>query len=210
MVKGIGKSKNSKTFWERAAFLYDRARRPEALIDQEITLLIKPYLKETDNVLELACGTGTLAGELAGRVRFWEATDYAENMISRAAKKYKLPSLHFSVRDAEALPYAQESFDKVILLFAMHLLPQPDVALAEIRRVLKPGGILIAPDYIYDSVRQKALRSVLLSLSGLRITGRYTAGGDLRLFTENGFIVTEHRSLHGRELPVCFVTAERT
>ncbi len=201
--------KSSKSFWQRSAAFYDAFKRSDGLQSRELEALVRPYLHDTDNVLELACGTGSLAGQFSGLVRFWEATDYSDKMISRALRKHTHPSLHYSVRDAEALPYAQESFDTVIICNALHLFPQPEIVLTEIRRVLKPGGILIAPDYVYDNTAAKALRSVLLSMSGLRICSKWTSREYLDFLMRNGFVITEHRRLAGRYLPVCFATAEK-
>ena len=47
------------------------------------------------------------------------------------------------------LPYADKSFDVVIVSNALHIVPQPEKALAEIRRVLKDDGVLIAPTFTH-------------------------------------------------------------
>lgn len=46
------------------------------------------------------------------------------------------------------MPYADASFDAVIIVNALHLLPEPEFALREIARVLRPDGILIAPNFV--------------------------------------------------------------
>lgn len=66
-------------------------------------------------VLELACGTGQLTFSLAGEVKHWEATDFSECMIIEAKKHFAPISLSFSVQDATASPYTDDSFDTVVI-----------------------------------------------------------------------------------------------
>ena len=57
--------------------------------------------------------------------------------------------LDFAQADATALPYSASQFDVVLIANALHIMPNPTAALREISRVLKPGGILIAPTYVH-------------------------------------------------------------
>lgn len=108
------------------------------------------------------------AGSSAGRVRLWEATDFSENMIVEARKKPRSSRLHFSVQDATALLYAPDSFDAVVISNALHIMPHPELALAEIKRVLKPGGILYAPTFVHGRGAGFRLRAWLLTLAGFK------------------------------------------
>ena len=96
---------------------------------------MRPGLTRDMDVLELACGSGQLSFRLAGAVRLWEATDFSENMIAEARKQPRSSRLHFSVQDATTLPYAPDSFDAVVISNALHIMPHPELALAEIRQV---------------------------------------------------------------------------
>ena len=61
-----------------------------------------------------------------------------KNFWDKNAGRYdRLAKLHFSVQDMFRLPYADRSFDVVIVSNALHIVPQPEKALAEIQRVLK-------------------------------------------------------------------------
>ena len=66
-----------------------------------------------------------------------EATDASVEMIAEAKLDNQSAKLHFSVQDMFRLPYADKSFDVVIVSNALHIVPQPEKALAEIHRVLK-------------------------------------------------------------------------
>ena len=72
-----------------------------------------------------------------------EATDASPEMIAEAKRDNQSAKLHFSVQDMFRLPYADKSFDVVIVSNALHIVPQPEKALAEIRRVLKDDGTFL-------------------------------------------------------------------
>ncbi len=70
-------------------------------------------------------------------------------MIAEAKRDNHSAKLHFSVQDMFRLPYADKSFDVVIVSNALHIVPQPEKALREIKRVLKDDGVLIAPTFTH-------------------------------------------------------------
>lgn len=136
-----------KGFWDRWAGRYDRFMSGDKDTYARIMNPMNKKLNRSMDVLELACGTGILSVQLAGNVKMLVATDFSEEMIKQAKQKCHSSRLHFSVQDAMALPYAPETFDAVIISNALHIMPQPEKALVEIRRVLKQDGILIAPTF---------------------------------------------------------------
>ena len=89
-------------------------------------------------VLDVCCGPGLVAGAAAARGAVTAGVDFSAAMlaIARAAQ----PRVEFSQADAEALPYAEGSFDAAVANFGLHHVPNPAAALAEMHRVLVPGG----------------------------------------------------------------------
>jgi ubiquinone/menaquinone biosynthesis C-methylase UbiE len=100
-------------------------------------------------VLELGCGPGRLWQQNSGRIPAgWEVTlsDFSPGMLEEAQRNLA-DSPHpfrFEVVDAQAIPFADASFDAVIANHMLYHVPDRPGALAEIRRVLKPGGRLYA------------------------------------------------------------------
>ena len=98
------------------------------------------------SVLDIACGTGQPALALARRVRPGgrvAATDIAPEMLAVAARRAAdagITNIEFREADAEHLPFADNTFDAVTCAFALMFCPDLDRAVAEARRVLKPGG----------------------------------------------------------------------
>ena len=202
---------NNRSFWQRAALFYNRAKRGDSAVYEEICDRIRPYLSGEKNVLELGCGTGLITHRLAPLVKYWEATDYSEAMIRQAKKQKYGPKLHFSVQDAMALPFAEGTFDTVVIVNAMHAIEKPEKALTEIRRVLSDDGFLIAPDYVQDGERRQSAKKLLASFTGLRTYSKWTAKEYIELMEQNGFeLVERHRIGQGVREPVCFAVLKKT
>jgi ubiquinone/menaquinone biosynthesis C-methylase UbiE len=88
-------------------------------------------------VLDVATGPGHVAGAAAARGAEPVGVDIAEGMLAVARRDY--PQLDFRPGDAEALPFADSSFDAVVGAFVLNHLPRPEVAAAELARVLANG-----------------------------------------------------------------------
>ncbi|HEY5055486.1 MAG TPA: class I SAM-dependent methyltransferase [Acidobacteriaceae bacterium] len=95
-------------------------------------------------VLDIATGTGNLAIPLAWAGCFVTGVDIAPNLLVQARERAAAEGLtiQFDEGDAEALPYADASFDAVVTMFGAMFAPRPEVVAAEMARVLKPGGLL--------------------------------------------------------------------
>ncbi|MGH3292876.1 MAG: class I SAM-dependent methyltransferase [Trebonia sp.] len=89
-------------------------------------------------VLDLAAGRGALSRELAGRAGRLVAVDAAPRMVELLARD--LPAVESHVMDAAALQFPGATFDLVVAGFAVHIMPDPAAAVAEVKRVLRPGG----------------------------------------------------------------------
>ena len=119
-----------------------------------------------------------------------EATDASAEMIFEAKRDNQSAKLHFSVQDMFRLPYADKSFDVVIVSNALHIVPQPEKALAEIRRVLKDDGVLIAPTFTHagNSFSGNA-KAFFMKLAGFPLHSRWTSEEYLSFLRQNGWTV---------------------
>ena len=201
---------DNKAFWQRIAKLYAPFMKGSDRLYAAICDRIRAGLKRDMNILELACGSGQLSLRLSTHVQLWEATDFSENMIREAKKKSCSGRLHFSVQDATNLPYADSSFDAVVIANALHIMPNPERALSEIRRVLKPGGLLYAPTFVHGKGAGFRLRTRLLSLAGFRVYSPWTAGEFADYISGRGFEVTKTELLGKSLAPLCYLEAKST
>ena len=116
--------KERKTFWDKNAGRYDRFMQKDRAAYEEMYKLIRPVVK-AKTVLELATGTGLIAKHIVNAAAHIEATDASAEMIAEAKRDNHSAKLHFSVQDMFRLPYADKSFDVVIVSNALHIVPQP-------------------------------------------------------------------------------------
>lgn len=95
-----------------------------------------------ESVLDVACGTGVVAVTAARRGARVRGLDLSPALLEDARRNAAVISadIEFMEGDAEALPYADASFDVVLSQFGHMFAPRPELAVAEMLRVLKPGG----------------------------------------------------------------------
>ena len=198
-----------KNFWDKNAGRYDRFMRKDRAAYDEMYELIRPEVK-AKTVLELATGTGLIAKNTVNAAAHIEATDASPEMIAEAKRDNRLAKLHFSVQDMFRLPYVEESFDVVIVSNALHIVPQPEKALAEIRRVLKDDGVLIAPTFTHagNSFSGK-VRAFFMKLAGFPLHSRWTSEEYLRFLRQNGWDVRKIVILKA-SFPLTYAECEKT
>ena len=174
-----------RDFWGRNAIRYDRFMRKDQAAYGALYAQIRPVVKDK-TVLELAAGTGLIAKNIVGGARHIEATDFSPEMIAEAKKDNHWKKLHFSVQDMFHLPYADGSFDVVIVANALHIVPEPEKALGEIRRVLKDDGVLITHG---DNGFWGRVRAFCMELAGFPLHSRWTGAAYRSFLEENGWEV---------------------
>jgi O-methyltransferase/aklanonic acid methyltransferase len=106
-------------------------------------------IKPDDIILDIACGKGAttfpVSKKLSAKGMIY-AIDISPKMIEKCNVKRKKLGIHnidFRIMDAENLNFPNESIDKVISGFGLFFFPDPERGLKEIKRVLKPGGLLV-------------------------------------------------------------------
>jgi len=125
---------------------------------------VNPYLSKYMNVLELACGSGKLSFNLSKYTKSWIATDFSKQMIFEARKHGEYENLVFEIADATSLIYTDEKFDCVVIANTLHIMSEPDKAMKEIYRVLKPNGTLFAPIFLWKEEKQSKFKKRLMSI----------------------------------------------
>ena len=185
-----------KNFWDKNAGRYDRFMRKDGAAYDEMYEMIRPVVRHK-TVLELATGTGLIAKHIVNAAAHIEATDASAEMIAEVKRDNRSAKLHFSVQDMFRLPYADKSFDVVIVSNALHIVPQPEKALQEIKRALKDDGVLIAPTFTHaeNSIFGK-VRAFFMKLAGFPLHSRWTSEEYLRFLRQNGWTVRKRAVLN--------------
>ena len=198
-----------KAFWDKNAGRYDRFMRKDRAAYDEMYALIRPVVK-AKAVLELATGTGLIAKHIVSAAKHIEATDASAEMIAEAKRDNCSAKLYFSVQDMFCLPYAPHSFDVVIVSNALHIVAHPEKALAEIRRVLKDDGVLIAPTFTHaeNSLFGK-IKAFFMKLAGFPLCSRWASEEYLNFLRENGWTVQKSAVLKA-SFPLTYAECVKT
>lgn len=131
--------------WSKRADLYGDATA-RATCQTIPKLLDLARLFPGAKVLDAGCGTGLVAAnaKLLGAVA--EGIDFSEGMVEQA--KDQFPDINFSVGDVEDLPVQDETFDAVLSNIVLFHVTDPEKAMAEARRVLKPNGRFVFSQWL--------------------------------------------------------------
>lgn len=161
-------------------------------------------------MLEIATGPGLLAKHVADAAKRMVATDYSEGMINQAKKGKHPANLSFEVADATSLPYGDNSFDAVLIANALHVMPDPEKALSEIDRVLRPGGVLIAPNFVaHRGTFLSRVWSCVLKIAGISFEHQWSPEEYQSFLAQNGWKVTYSKEL-GARIPLAYTECVRT
>jgi ubiquinone/menaquinone biosynthesis C-methylase UbiE len=194
---------DKKTFWDKVSRIYDLFMKKDEKAYAEVVERISKVLAADMEVLELATGTGIIGIGAAAFVKSIIATDYSEKMIEQAKKKQVPANIIFEKQDATDLSYPNNSFDAVIIANALHVIPTPEKVLEEIKRVLKPNAILIAPTFIDHKKSFKAkVSSFITGLIGFKPVHAWTLDSYTEFLRANGFTV-----ITGEVIPCTFPLA---
>ena len=101
--------------------------------------------KPGERILDLAAGTGTSSAALARSGATVVAVDLSPGMIAEGRKRH--PRIEFVEANGERLPFGDDEFDAVTISFGLRNIEHPKIALAEMYRVLKPGGRLVVCEF---------------------------------------------------------------
>ena len=191
-------------FWRRHARRYDRVTLLLNSRFDQLAGRVAGAIEGAARVLEIAAGTGLVTVRIAPRLGRLVATDRSPEMLAVLRGRVAaagLGNVEVTEADALALEFPDGSFDAVVMANLLHLLPEPERALKEARRVLVPGGILAAPTFCHGETLTAHLVSRALGLAGFQVAGRL-AGDDLRRLLEaNRFTVAEE-ALYPGLLPI--------
>lgn len=157
--------------------------------DKELYQKISGKLDGVENILDIGCGEGELCNYLAKNTKKKiTGLDVSENGFKKAKRTavlIKTSELVVCIKgDAHSMPYLKDGeFDAVTIVYTLHHINQPEIALSEIKRILKPKGYIVAVDYVIDKGVAKT-DCHKFSFSKMK-----------ELFQRAGFILSEKRLL---------------
>ena len=205
----VSTEERERAFWEQKAKHYDSSMKLLGRPLPRILELTAESVSGADTTLEVAAGTGLVTAAIAPHTRRLVATDYAEAMLSALRERIAaagLSNVELARADIYALDYPTATFDVVVASNVLHLVPDLANALAALRRVLRPGGKLVAPTFCHDETRLSWVLSRLLAIAGQPMHQRFTAASLRQALEIEGLRVGRSETVTG-PIPIVFIEA---
>ena len=176
-------------FWNKISPVYDLFENVyNRKVYKGTGIKVAEFIDKNDSVLECACGTGAITEEIAKKCRQVLATDFAEGMLKRASKKCrKYGNVSFRQEDITDIKCEDESFDKAVAGNVIHLLPEPEKALNELLRVVRPGGKVIIPTYINMARDSSGFAVKFIEKLGAEFKRQFDIDSYKKFFEDKGF-----------------------
>ncbi|MCV6825812.1 MULTISPECIES: class I SAM-dependent methyltransferase [Halocynthiibacter] len=202
----------SPAFWDRKAPSYAAKPIADPIAYQAKLTRVQALLSPTDRVLEIGCGTGSTALNLANSCAHFTGTDISSGMIDIANRKLSAEAPKNVVfRRADATEIVGEhSFDVILAFSLLHLVDDIPAVLNSVHSQLEPGGLLISKTVCVKD-QFIALRELVRVLSLLGVAPRVTqlSRNELIEFIKNaGFEIVESGYLSNSRMSP-FVVAKR-
>lgn len=202
---------DNKSFWSRYAWIYEKFTRGSKSAEKayyQMETRICSHLNSKMKVIELAAGPGIMSRRIASVCGSLEVTDFAPEMIEQAKKKNISDNVKFAVADATQLLYGNQMFDAVIIANALHIMPDPQKALMEIKRVLRKDGILIAPTFTRENVKSKFMEK-FMEVFGFKTFSKWTHETFKDFMKQEGFNIFYEEVIAGHNFPISFLVCKK-
>ena len=137
----------SDEFWDKAAERYAKSPVSDEATYQKKLADTQSFFRPDMRIVEFGCGTGTTAVHHATHVAHIDAIDISENMIEIGrgkAREAGIDNITFTRGTLAEFNAEDASFDAVLGLNVLHLLPDRRAVIAEVARILEPGGIFVS------------------------------------------------------------------
>ncbi len=203
----------SAKFWDRIAKGYSKQPIADEASYQKKLQITHEYLKPDMEVLELGCGTGSTAIIHAPYVKHIRAIDISSKMIEIAqgkADKEKIDNITFEILTIDDLNDQEQTLDVVLCLSILHLLENKEEVIANIHKMLKPGGLFISSTVcLGDTMRWLKIIAPIGKLLGLMPMVKFFTKDQLRdCIVDAGFNIDKFW-LTGKGKAVCIVAKKQ-
>ncbi|PIE97623.1 MAG: hypothetical protein CR988_07130 [Treponema sp.] len=198
---------NEKLFWNKTAgiynFIFAKKKNYRTMYN-----LISEHLNSSMTVLEVGTGPGLIAREICDSVKSVVATDFSDAMIEQAKKLNNADNIEYAVQDASSLEYKDNSFDAVIIANVLHIVPNPEEIIKELKRVLRKGGIIIAPTFLWKEMNFFGrIKKTIMLRRKFPIYTKWDSSGFLKFLEQQGLQIINKKIIKSA-FNICFVVCK--
>jgi ubiquinone/menaquinone biosynthesis C-methylase UbiE len=163
-------------YWNNDAADYDHRSKKSYTAYQKIINLIKKDITNEMNILDIGTGTGEIPINICDNVKNIEAIDFSTKMIQIAKNKSEkrgIKNIKCQVQDSNNLNYKNDSFDVIIIMNLLHIVPNPENVLNEAKRLIKNKGKIIIATYLHNQNIKSRLISYIMKKKGHPIVTKF-------------------------------------
>lgn len=198
-----------RSYWERHALHYARSLGPLSRPVPRLLELVGESTHGMERVLEVAAGTGLVTPALSENAATVISTDYASAMVVQLKNNMEqlgLTNVDCQQANLYNLTFIPGTFDAVVAANVLHLVPNLESAIQCLRRMLRPGGVLIVPTFCHDETWVSWVLSRILAVTGFPSHRRFTAQQLKEAVMGQGAQITKEELLPGL-IPIGYITA---
>jgi len=164
------------TYWNNDAANYDKRANKSHEAYQTIIELIKNEISADMDVLDMGTGTGEIPISICCNVKSINAIDFSTEMIQIAQKKAdknEIKNITFLVKDSNHLNYKDNSFDIILIINLLHVVPNPNNIINEAKRLVKKNGKIIIASFLNDESLRSRLISYIMKRKGHPVATKF-------------------------------------
>lgn len=192
MSRSNTKTERWRKYWDRHSKSYDREM---AFFDRRLFGDSRDWVcgRAVGNVLEVAIGTGLNLEHYPPDVQL-TGIEFSPAMLDLARERANALPREIDLRegDAQQLDFPDASFDTVVCTFSLCAIPDEAKAVAEMQRVLKPGGLLLLADHVQSSSRLARWVQRLLEVATVPLGGEHFLRRPITVVENAGMSVEQH------------------
>jgi ubiquinone/menaquinone biosynthesis C-methylase UbiE len=199
------------TYWNNDAANYDKRAKKSHKAYQAIIELIQNEISTDMDVLDMGTGTGEIPVNIYGNARSIDAVDFSPEMIQIAqekADKNEIKNVRFFVRDSSRLSYKDNSFDVILIINLLHVVPNPEKVINEAKRLVKNEGKIIIASFLNDENLRSRLISYIMARKGHPVVTKFNTDSICEFVAKCSLKIDSTKNIKNI-MPAIYLTASK-
>jgi len=199
------------TYWNNDAANYDKRAKKSHDAYKTIIKLIKNEISTEMDILDMGTGTGAVPIGICGNVTSINAIDFSPEMIQIAQKKADkngIKNITFLVKDSNHLNYKDNSFDIILIINLLHVVPDPEDIINEAKRLIKKDGKIIIASFLNDENLKSKFISYILKRKGHPIVTKFKTDTICEFITKCSLKIISKKNIKNI-MPIIYMTSSK-